>query len=172
MLLSCEKGTVITLSAQLGWFTLAPESLAWWTHVLIVAEKHKPCEEIFGDFRPHNHNFKRSFMRRKVLFQEQSMISEQFLSIQFLNRKLVQGTSYHWQTSSVCRENITYSFPEIGPCSTCLHWLHMLPAAAFWLHTLYPQALLQERVTQNMLFHWSLLLTRSLSSLLYLSYQT
>lgn len=32
---------------------------------------------------PHNHNFKWFFMRRKVLFQKQFMISEQFMSIHF-----------------------------------------------------------------------------------------
>lgn len=37
-------------SAQLGWFALVPESLVWWTLILIVSEKHKPCEEIFGFF--------------------------------------------------------------------------------------------------------------------------
>lgn len=28
-------------------------------------------------------------------------------------------------------KSITNSFPETGPRSTCLHWLHMLPAAVF-----------------------------------------
>lgn len=144
-----------------------------------VMNSHSHCvrkaQTMWGDFwvffGPHKHDFEWSFQRKKVAFQGQPMLSEQFLSTKFENRRLVQDTSYHWQTSSTCREN-AYSFPKIGPFSTCLHWFHTLPAAVFWLHTLYPQALLQERVTQNMLFQRSLLLTRSLSSLLFLSYQT
>lgn len=41
MLHWCEKGTVIFLSAQLGQFTLAPESLAQWTHILVATEERK-----------------------------------------------------------------------------------------------------------------------------------
>lgn len=82
MLHWCEKGTVTMLSEQLEWFTLAPESLAQLTHILVASEQHKMSEEI-GVFCPQNHGFKWLFIRRKVLFQEQFMISEQFMSIHF-----------------------------------------------------------------------------------------
>lgn len=75
--------------AQLYCFRCSLNNLHWLQKVLhneltfSLQQSSTKCEKRLGVLCPHNHSFKWFFMRRKVLFQEQFMIPEQFMSIHF-----------------------------------------------------------------------------------------